>query len=496
MTILADPVFFEYFLCGEQKMIISITPDSHTTIRGIALKDTADKTGTPIKISGYESLTIIEDNGKISIAGDSHNTFAAISIRREDTGSEIIIKSLEKKDFYFADSAIPSAEKQLIYDNVDKIKDKLIEVNNFIHDNPETGHQEFEACELLVNMLKEYRFNVEHPVAGLNTAFTGTFINKNNTGPTIGILAEYDALEGLGHGCGHNIIAASAIGSAIALSKSLNTLAATIKIFGTPAEETDGGKIIMADQGLFDDCDVILMCHPSDFTTAGVKYLAMQDFKFTYTGKSAHAAKAYNGKSALSSVTNFFNGTDSYRQFITSDVRLHGIITAGGDAPNVVPEKAEVLFSARANNSERLKKVVERLFNIARGAALMSDTELEIESGPVYESNIVIPKLANLLLNNAKLVGVERIQEPSEAGSTDFGNVSTRVPAECLDIEFVPLGTPCHSHAWVDAGNKEIGHNAVLNSAKIVAATAFDLIQDRVLLQEIKTEFQAIKKSL
>ncbi|MEW5818703.1 MAG: M20 family metallopeptidase [Cyanobacteriota bacterium] len=367
-------------------------------------------------------------------------------------------------------------------------------INDYIHDNPEIGLKEFKAAKLLTDTLKDNGFEVKTGVAGLDTAFEATYTTKPG-GPTIGILAEYDALEGMGHGCGHNCIAASAIGTALALVNTLKETPVTIKVFGTPAEETTGGKINMVNAGLFDNCDVTLMTHPSDSTSTGVKYLALQDFTFTYKGEPAHAAAPQDGKSALDGAIAFFNGINALRQFVDSDIRLHGIIRHGGDASNVIPEKAVVEYTVRANNTEKLKKIAEKVKTIAQSSAVMNGIDLNIDEGNIFDNAIVVPELANLLLNNAKLVGAERIIEADEGGSTDFGNVSHKVPSECLDIAFVPDGTPGHTQEWVEAGKSPEGHKAVITAAKAMALTAYDIIQNPELLQNIKKSFNKITSS-
>ncbi|MEW5818741.1 MAG: M20 family metallopeptidase, partial [Cyanobacteriota bacterium] len=468
-------------------------PSKAELITCIAIKDKDDKIGIPIDIRKGETLTLIEESGKIVLSKDSHQSFSTIILRNDKEKSELVLKASDKHEFELHKTIYLTQEKQLIFDNVEKIKNKLIHINDYIHANPEIGFKEFKAYNLLTKSLEDEGFIVNHKIANLETAFEAIYINNDDTGPTIGILAEYDALEGMGHACGHNIIAAGAFGAAVALSQSLGDISATIKVYGTPAEENEGGKIIMANEGYFKDCDVILMCHPSDYTTAGANYLSMQDFIFTFIGKSAHSARAYKGISALSAAISFFNGTDSLRQFVRPDARMHGIITYGGDAPNVVPEKTEIKFSIRAKDTNYLKELAIKVKNIAESAAFMSGTELAIEEGYIFESNIVIPLLADLLLKNAKLSGAKRILEPSEAGSTDFGNVSKLVPSECLDIEFVSLNAPCHSHQWVEAANSPDGHNATVTASKAIAATAFDLITRPDLLQQVKDEFYALK---
>ncbi|MFH0702938.1 MAG: M20 family metallopeptidase [bacterium] len=382
-----------------------------------------------------------------------------------------------------------------IYANVDKIQDKLIKISDFIHENPETGEKEFKAVDILTRALKENGFKVEKGVAGLPTAFVATYVNKNESGPVIGFIAEYDALEKLGHGCGHNIIAAAGIGAGIALAKSLGDIPATIMVFGTPAEETTSGKLPMVAAGLFDKADVVLMTHPSDRTTVGKKYLAVNSVDFLFEGKSSHAAASpEKGISALDGVMMTFNGIEYLREHVRSDVRIHGIVTNGGEAPNIVPGFASARFYIRASDRPYLDTVVERVYNVSRGAALATGSKLTIKEIKSYNNNINVKSLNNLLLENAEIVGAKQIMPPSQnAGSSDFSSVTYKVPGACVEIAFVEVGTPGHSKEWVEAGISAEGHTALIKAAKILALTGYDLITKPELLQKIKAEFQEIK---
>ncbi len=387
-----------------------------------------------------------------------------------------------------------AAGKQDVYANVDNLQTKLVQINDFIHDNPENGNKEFKASELLIKTLEENGFKVEKGVAGLETAFVATFKNKEG-GPTIGFLCEYDALEKLGHGCGHNIIASAGVGAGIALAKSLGDIPATIVVYGTPAEETTSGKLPMVAAGLFDRLDVALMTHPGDRTTVGAKSLALNLIDFTFQGKAAHAAAApEKGISALDGVMMLFNGMEYLREHVRSDVRIHGIVTDGGAAANIVPERAAARFYVRSADRNYLNTVVERVYNIANGAAMITGTKVTIKQIKAYDNKVILDSLSDLLLENAKAVNAKQILPPPEStGSTDFGSVTFRVPGAELGIAFVPVGTPGHSQAYVQAGNTPEGHEAVIIAAKTLAATGYDLITNPELLKKVKAEFAATK---
>jgi amidohydrolase len=328
---------------------------------------------------------------------------------------------------------------------------------------------------------------VETGVAGLKTAFVATYVNKSG-GPTICFLAEYDALDKLGHGCGHNIIASAGVGAGIALAKSLGDIPATIVVYGTPAEETTSGKLPMVAAGLFDRLDVALMTHPGDRTTVGAKSLALNLIDFTFEGKASHAAASpEKGISALDGVMMLFNGMEYMREHVRSDVRIHGIVTDGGAAANIVPERAAARFYVRSADRDYLNTVIERVYNVANGAAMITGTKVTIKEIKAYDNKVILDSLSDLLLDNAKAVNAKQILPPPEStGSTDFGSVTFRVPGAELGIAFVPVGTPGHSQAYVQAGNTPEGHEAVIVAAKTLAATGYDLITNPEVMDTMR----------
>ena len=384
--------------------------------------------------------------------------------------------------------------KQKLFSMVDTLKDKMISINDYIHDHPETGNNEFQAVELLTSELAGYHFEIEKELAGLPTAFKATYRNGNG-GPVIGLITEYDALEELGHGCGHNLQAASITGTAIALSQM--NLNATIVVIGTPAEETTSGKIPMTKAGVFDQLDVALMMHGGDRTTVDYKSLALNTVEFEFIGKEAHAAVApEQGINALKAVLMTFNGISFLREHLQSDVRIHGIITDGGKATNIVPKHAAAKFSMRAQDREYLDTVVERVYDIARGAALATGAELVINEGKKMESKLNVDSLNEVLLENAGLAGAKGITPPREkTGSTDFSIVTQQVPGSCLRVAFVPFGTSNHTQEWVDAGKSEAGYEAINIAAKALSGAVYDLITNEDTLSKVKNEFTAVKAS-
>lgn len=388
-------------------------------------------------------------------------------------------------------------KKQKLYNLVDGMRGILVEMNDFIHGNPELGNQEFKAHRLVADTLERNGFAVDREIVGLKTAFRATYRNGEG-GPKIGLLCEYDALEELGHGCGHNMQAPAIVGAALALAKGLGEVPATIVVYGTPAEETTSGKIPMSKQGVFDDLDVALMMHGGDRTTVDGKSLAVDVFDFIFEGKSAHAAIApEQGISALDAVLMMFNGLEYLREHVRSDVRFHGIITDGGKAPNIVPERAAARFYVRANDRPHLETVVERVCNVARGAALAVGAKVTISEFKSYPNKLNVQKLNDLLLSEAKTVGAENITPPrTSTGSTDFGCVTYRVPGACLRVAFVPFNTSSHSVEWVQAGNSPAAHDAIVVAAKALAGACYEIAESSELLEQIKQEFAAAKNEM
>lgn len=388
--------------------------------------------------------------------------------------------------------------KESLFKSVEVLKNELISVSDYIHDNPELGNEEYKAMELITSKLAENGFEIEKNIANIPTAFTATYEHGVN-GPTIGLLCEYDALQGLGHGCGHNLQPATMIGAALAIVKNASKVSPiTLKVIGTPAEETTSAKIPMTENGVFDDLDIALMMHGGDRTTVDGESLACNNVTFDFKGKASHAAVApEKGRSALDSVLMTFNGIEYLREHVSSDVRMHGVITDGGTQANIVPERATAEFSIRAKQRSYLDEVVKRVYDIAKGAALATGTELKITERKTLESKLNVPKLNEILMNNAYVAKAEQITPPrKKTGSTDFSIVTHRVPGACIRVAFVPKGVPNHTEDWVKASKSDQGHEAVITGAKIVVGTIYDILKNRNNLKDIKAEFTENKHNL
>ena len=385
--------------------------------------------------------------------------------------------------------------KEQLFSNIDARKEELCEMADFIHDHPEYDGKEYQASSLLEDYLRKNGFTVEAGVGGYETAFRATYQNLEG-GPSIGILCEYDALVGLGHGCGHHMQGPSCLGAAIALKEVCKDHPFKIVVYGTPAEETRGAKATMIQNGCFHDLDVAFMMHGSPTTCTDIKCLAEQSFLVTFHGKSAHSALApEKGRSAFDAMLIAFNGIEFLREHVTDDTRMHYAITELPGPCNVVPSTTTGEFSLRSFSKKNLDIVVERFYDIIKGAALIAGVSYEIKPQHYFYNKIPVLTLNTLLMNNAKLAGAPRLSLPREkTGSTDFGNVMYEVPGSCIRVAFVPEGTSSHTQEYVDAGKSEDGHNCIIYGAKAIAGAALDLIEDPESLKQVKEEFKENKE--
>ena len=319
--------------------------------------------------------------------------------------------------------------KDILFEEGQKIHEKLCEISDYIYNNPELGNQEYKAVQVLTSFLEEHNFEIEKELLGIETAFRAIYDSKKE-GPTIGYLCEYDALPSIGHGCGHNMIGAMSAGAGVVLSKVIDEVGGRIIVYGTPAEETNGAKVILAEEGVFDELDVAMMVHPADVTAKSGTSMALYPLQFTYKGKTAHAAACpEDGINALNSVIQLFNGIDALRQHVTPDVRMHGIITNGGVAANIVPGEATAQFYFRADKKETVDDLLVKVKAIAEGAALMTGATLEMTRYELPNDNLVTNEnLSEAFTENLKALGITDIKESRQSGSSDIGNVSHRTP--------------------------------------------------------------------
>lgn len=368
--------------------------------------------------------------------------------------------------------------KKKIYDECQLIRQRLCEMSDYIYNNPELGNEEYKAVEALTTFLKEHNFKIESPIADMDTAFKATF-DSGKPGMTIGYLCEYDALPKIGHGCGHNMIGVMSAGAGVALSKVLHEIGGKVIVYGTPAEETNGGKVILAEAGVFDELDAAMIVHPDGETRASGSSSALYPIRFIYKGKTAHAASCpEKGINALNSVIQLFNGIDALRQHVTPDVRMHGIITKGGVAANIVPDEAIADFYFRASTKERVTEVVEKVKKIAEGAALMTGATLEMERYELpYDDLNTNEALSEMFNNNLRELGITDIKEAkATGGSSDIGNVSYVAPTIHPYIGITDCPMVGHSVEMAKATTTSKAHDRLLIAALAMAYTGHDVI--------------------
>ncbi|MEK4652107.1 M20 family metallopeptidase [Niallia sp. FSL W8-0954] len=383
--------------------------------------------------------------------------------------------------------------KQIILDTINENEAKFKDISIYIGENPELGHEEFKACEILTDTLKQHGFNVEIGICDLPTAFKATF-DSGNDGPVIGYMAEYDALPELGHACGHNLIGTMGIAAGIGLSKVLSETGGKVIVYGTPAEETKGGKVTMAEAGIFEELDVAMMVHPLDNYMTSGDSLAMDAIQFEFFGKAAHAAASpHLGINALDAVLQTFNSINALRQHIKSDARIHGVITEGGKAANIVPDYAVAQFYVRAGKREEVNKLVEKVKQCAEGAALQTGATVKSSFYEFsYDDMITNQTLSDLFTKQLVDLGVDasEIQEQRDgSGSLDMGNVSQVVPSIHPYVKICNEAYACHTHEFREAAMSDQGRDAMILGAKSMALTGLEILTNKEVLAEIKAEF-------
>ena len=384
--------------------------------------------------------------------------------------------------------------KKAILGVADAARDELLELSHQIHDSPELGMQEHQAVQWQSEVLQRHGFEVQTPYGGLDTAYRATFHGKS-AGPRIAFLAEYDALRGVGHGCGHNVIAASSVGAGITLASVMDEMGGDVVVIGTPAEETVGGKIILAEHGAFDDVDFALMVHPDTTNLVKRGGRAAVTINITYDGRGAHSAGPEDGINALASLIAAFNGIDAVRQAwaLTERPTINGIITAGGSASNIICDHAVAEFTARADSRRFLKKMIEDVRRAAEAGALITAAKLTFTTDLIYAERHPNHAMGDAFKANMESLG-EKMNEPdptAATGSSDIGNVSLLVPSIHEYLWIAPEGTLAHTDVFCAAAASSRADDVVLLAAKGLAMTGYDLLTDADLRQRVQEEFTA-----
>ena len=384
--------------------------------------------------------------------------------------------------------------KASVIEEIDARCHQLSELSLKIHSNPEPGFQEVKAARWLTHYLKENGFSIEQGICELPTAFRG---NYGQGKPAIAILAEYDALPNLGHACGHNLIATCAVGAGIASKPAIDQFGGSILVIGTPAEELYGGKAIMADRGAFNNLDIAMMVHPGVHDTATTQSLACLTLQVEFFGKAAHAAaRPEAGINALEAMLQSFTAINSLRQHIKDKARIHGIITDGGEAANIVPAHSAGTFLVRAEDDAYLDELKQRVLNCFTGAATASGARLEYKWGDIHyaplRNNLT---LAQLFSQNMQSLGRKmKLSDPGKAfGSTDMGNVSQLVPSIHPSVAIAPMEVVTHSPQFASAAASEAGIHGLLDAAKALSMTVADLVANPEIVAKVKEEFRQNK---
>ena len=381
--------------------------------------------------------------------------------------------------------------KAQISSEVDALAQDMYDISDFLKANPETAYQEYKACDHLSGVLEEKGFRVQKGVGQVETSFLARPVNGQAGRPTVAFLAEYDALPKIGHGCGHNLIAAASLGAAIALNKILKIDSGGLVVLGTPAEEGGGGKARLAEAGVFDDMDLAMMFHPGGLNIAGKDMLGRTKFKMEFFGRTAHASGSPDkGINALDAMVAAYSSINAIRQHLRPDGRVHGIITHGGDAPNIIPDYAAGLFYVRAGSRSYRDEIFERVTNCAKGAAMALGAECKIEAYPPkldpMKRNTVLEAAIEL---NLEALGIALEPDDGRRGSSDIGNLSHYLPSMHPVLAIVDPEIPGHSVEFRDATTSDRGRQTLLNAAKMLAMTAFDYLTSAELREQVNSEF-------
>jgi amidohydrolase len=382
--------------------------------------------------------------------------------------------------------------KRRIAAAVEANRGEILELSHRIHANPEPAFEEMQAAAWVAAAIARHGYAVEHPAGSLATAVRGRLAGgRGGERPRIGILAEYDALPGLGHGCGHNSMAASGVGAAIALAAIAPELPGEIVFLGTPAEERGSGKGIMIRDGLFDGLDAALLYHPSDVTNVEIRLLASEDVYVTFNGLQAHAAsEPWMGRNALDAMILLFGSVGLWRQQLRPDSRVHGIIQEGGTAANIIPSRTKAWFMVRSPRQDEYLVMRERFREMCEAAALATGCTVEV----AFEGGASTMKhnrtLGDRFAANMAAYGVVDRPPTDNLGSSDMGNVSQVVPTIHPCLAICEEGVPGHSIDFRDAAALPRADEVTLLVATLIAQTAYELFADPALVEAAWREFR------
>ncbi|NLY36107.1 MAG: M20 family metallopeptidase [Tissierellia bacterium] len=372
---------------------------------------------------------------------------------------------------------------------------ELKELSQYIYDNPELGYEEFLSSKAHIDMLEKYGFEMELSPLDMETAYVARY-RGDKPGITMAYLAEYDALPGIGHGCGHNILGATALGAALVLKDYVKEKGGTLVLFGTPAEETSGAKVAFADHGYFKDVDVAICPHPSDYYFSSGKSLALAPIEFTFKGKTAHAAsEPQAGINALDALLLTFNNVNALREHILPSARVHGIVKEGGLAANIVPEKSVGEFYVRTMTLDYMEELLEKVINCAKAGALATGCTMEYRDYEARYHNMVTNQtLSDHYDGLLEEMGVEVTPPRESFGSLDMGNVSQVCPSinPYFGISDHPI--PGHTVEFRDATLTDLAMEGMINTIVAMVKAMVDCNEDPALLAAVKEEFENRKR--
>ncbi|MEQ3549202.1 M20 family metallopeptidase [Pseudonocardia nematodicida] len=387
----------------------------------------------------------------------------------------------------------PEPVRTAVTGAVESLSGELLELSHSLHADPETAFTEHRAAAAVADLLERHGIACEIGVHGLDTALRAS---AGSGDYTVAVLAEYDALPGIGHACGHNVICAAGVGAFLALARTLAAEDATVLLLGTPAEEGGGGKETMARDGAFDGVDAAVMLHPFAHDVADHPFLGRRQLDVVYHGIAAHAsAQPHRGRNALDAVVLGYQGVAMMRQHLPDADRIHGIITDGGQAPNVVPERASARYYLRSQDPESLRDMTTRVEAIAVGAAAMTGCgyTLTWDPKPAYlpirHNRALAARWAVHQAERGRTVYPRGVIPDSETGSTDLGNVSMRIPAIHPMIAIAEPGTALHTTGFAEAAGGPGGDRAVVDGAAGLASVVADLVHDAGLRDAVAAEF-------
>lgn len=373
---------------------------------------------------------------------------------------------------------------------VEEYKEEIIALSRKLHEYSELSLEEFKSSKLLADLLESHGFSVQRGVGPLNTAFKAVYKGKKDY-PSVAFLAEYDALPGVGHGCGHNLIAPSSVFAAIALAQVLKEPEGNIVVMGTPAEETGGGKIILLEEGAFDDINYSIMAHPSSINQVGRGGRAITSIHIEYFGKSAHSSAPENGINALRAVINTFIGIDQISQTFPEGISTNGIILNGGEADNIIPEYAKCQFSVRAKRRDELLIALEKIKEVIKSSEILTGAKAKVFVEPVYAE-----RYPNMTMELKYKEYMEQLGEKVEVapptgkyGSSDIGNVSLKMPIIHTYFKIMEEPVNSHSREFAALTLRDAATSGMIKSTKALAMLGADLLQDESFRSKVDSEF-------